>query len=524
MSDENAIKKSGSLTNYTLAQQQEVLKCMNDPLYFIRTYVRIQHPMKGAVPFVPFDYQIKLIDAFANNRFSVALCGRQLGKTTTAAAFLLWKAIFFPDSTILVVGNILAAAQEILERIQFSYENLPDFIRCGAPTYNKRSLSFDNGSRIVCRATTPSAGRGLSVSLLYVDEFAFVAPNYAREFWKAIQPTLGTGGSCIITSTPKSDTDQFAQIWRQACDNLDGNGNVKENGRGKNDFFAVKAIWSDHPERDETWARPFRESLGPAGFAQEMECEFVSDDETLINPLTLSYMQGGQPAFYVGQMRWYMEPEPNFTYMVGLDPSLGTKSDPSAIQIYRVPGMTQVAEWQSDSAAPRDQMRIFLQLLWFLHDELKSHPDQEGEPEIFWTIENNSLGEANLQTIDDIGEQNFPGMIVNERRRKGTSKRFRKGLNTNTHSKKAACAQLKNLIESNRMDIRSRNLVIELKNFVRGGGSFKAKPGMHDDLVMATLLCVRMLENLRMQGVDVGDVSTAFSEEEIFGEPMPLIM
>jgi hypothetical protein len=525
VADDNSIKKSGTLTNYTEHTQQEVLRCMMDPLYFIREYVMIQHPLKGAIPFQPFEYQERLVRAFHENRFSIGLTARQMGKTTCASAFLLWKCIFTPDCTILIVGNILAAAQEILERIQYAYENLPDFIRCGAPTYNKRSLALDNGSRIICRATTPSAGRGLSVSLLYCDEFAFVAPNASKEFWKAIQPTLGTGGSCIITSTPKSDTDQFAQIWRQACDNKDGNGNIKENRRGKNDFFAIKVKWDEHPDRDEEWARPFRESLGEAGFRQEMECDFVSDDETLINPLTLSYMQGVKPSFYVREMRWYKEPEPNYIYMVALDPALGTRNDAAAIQIYRVPGMEQVAEWQSDSANPREQMRILLQILWFLSDELKNHPDSLGDPEIFWTVENNSLGEANLQIIEDVGEQNFPGELLSERRRKGVSKRFRKGLNTNTHSKKAACAQLKNLVESDRMEICSENLVIELKNYVRGGGSFKAKPGLHDDLIASTLLVIRMLEILRSQGIEVGaELSNAFSDADIFDDPMPIIV
>ena len=192
--------------------------------------------------------------------------------TTCAGAYLLWKALFVPDSTILVVGNILSAAQEILERVQFSYEHLPDFIRCGAPIYNKRSLQFDNGSRIICRATTKAAGRGLSLSLVFCDEFAFVAPGQSKEFWKAISPTFSTGGSCIITSTPKSDTDQFAQIWRQACDNTDANGNKLPHGRGRNEFFPIKVTWREHPDRGEEWARPYRETLGEAGFRQEMEC------------------------------------------------------------------------------------------------------------------------------------------------------------------------------------------------------------------------------------------------------------
>jgi hypothetical protein len=255
------------------------------------------------------------------------------------------------------------------------------------------------------------------------------------------------------------------------------------------------------------------------------QCDFVSDDETLINPLTLSYMKGEQPMFYTDAARWYSEPEPNCIYLVGLDPAQGTQGDPAAIQIFKVPGMVQVAEWQSNAANTREQMRMLLRMLWFIDDELRNHPDQIGDPEIYWTVENNTIGESNLMLIEDIGEHNFPGTLINERRRRGSSKRFRKGLNTNTQSKSAACAQFKNLIEGDRMTVVSENLVIEMKNFVRAGSSYKAKGGMHDDLVMATMLAVRMLQTIRGQGVEVGeDLSAAFSEEEIFGEAMPIVM
>lgn len=115
------------------------------------------------------------------------------------------------------------------------------------------------------------------------DEFAFVRPNMASEFWTSIQPVLSTGGSCIITSTPKSDEDQFAQIWQGANDNLDEYGQPLPNGRGKNDFFPIKVPWYEHPERDETWARPFRQSLGPAKFAQEFECVVASTKLDLLD-------------------------------------------------------------------------------------------------------------------------------------------------------------------------------------------------------------------------------------------------
>lgn len=200
--------------------------------------------------------------------------------TTCAAGYLLWRAMFTPDTTILLTANKLSQALEIMDRIRYTYEQLPNYIRAGATEYNKGNVGFDNGSRIISRATSSDAGRGLSISLLYLDEFAFVPPNKAQEFWTSIQPVLSTGGDCIITSTPKSDEDQFAQIYKGARDNTDEYGNENPKGVGRNGFFAVTVPWHAHPERDEAWAKPYKEQLGDARFRQEFEC---CAQETLVD-------------------------------------------------------------------------------------------------------------------------------------------------------------------------------------------------------------------------------------------------
>jgi phage FluMu gp28-like protein len=195
-----------------------------------------------------------------------------MDKTTCAAAYLLWKATFTPDCTILVAANKLNQATEIMERIKYGYADLPDYIKCGVTKFNEGTVSFDNGSKILARATTPDAGRGLSISVLYLDEFAFVPPRQAREFWTAIRPTLATGGDCIVTSTPNGDVDQFAQIYHGAIDNLDEYGNLSENGLGKNGFYGITVPWWRHPDRDEAWAQAERSQLGDERFRREYEC------------------------------------------------------------------------------------------------------------------------------------------------------------------------------------------------------------------------------------------------------------
>lgn len=260
-------------------------------------------------------------------------------------------------------------------------------------------------------------------------------------------------------------------------------------------------------------------------------CSFVSSDDTLINPLTFSRLKAKNPIFYTGTIRWYVEPEPNKTYLIALDPSLGTQNDYGAIEVFQIPEMIQVAEWQNNEAAPRRQVTALMEVMYALDSILRENPEQDGDPEIFWTFENNTIGEAILTIVEDTGEERFPGSLVTERRRKGLQmKRVRKGLNTTNRSRLSSLARMKSLIESDRMTLHSQNLIRELKNFVAVGNSFKAKPGEHDDLIMATSLIIRMLDVvLSWETVTDGRALREYIEDSEFGgemvemeEPMPV--
>jgi len=258
-------------------------------------------------------------------------------------------------------------------------------------------------------------------------------------------------------------------------------------------------------------------------------CEFVSSDETLINPLTLMRMKGSDPLFYVKTCRWYEEPEPNRAYVLALDPSLGTGGDYSALQVFKLPEMTQVAEWRHNHTDTRGQILMLLQTLLFLDGTLRDDPRQRGEPDIYWTVENNTLGEAALLIIEDTGEDRFPGLFVSERRRKGVSRgRFRKGMTTTASRKLAACARLKSLIESDRMKVNSALLIRELKNFVGKQSSFSAKPGETDDLVSATLLVIRALDVALYWGAQSGNLREIITDDELeddtSGDPLPMVV
>jgi hypothetical protein len=442
----------------------------------------IQHPTKGSMVYHPYDYQKRLIDTYHRYRFSISLMPRQSGKSTSAAGYLLWYAMFVPDSTILIAAHKYTGAQEIMQRIRYAYENCPDHIKAGVTTYNKGSLDFENGSRIVSATTTENTGRGMSISLLYLDEFAFVRPTIAQEFWTSITPTLATGGKCIITSTPNSDEDQFALIWKGANKCLDEFGNTTE--IGINGFRAYKAHWKEQPGRDDAWAEQMRAQLGDDRFRREIGCEFIIADETLIAPAILIDLEGIEPLDRMGQVRWYKKPEKGNIYCVALDPSLGTGSDPAAIQIFEANSTTQIGEWRHNKTAIPEQIKLLAQINKYIEDITK-------EPNnIYYSIENNTIGEAALISLAEYGEANIPGIFLSEQGKK------RRGFNTTHKSKLAACAKFKTLIESRKMRLYSKSLVSELKTFVAAGGSYEAKIGDTDDLVMASLLTVRMFQTL----------------------------
>lgn len=201
------------------------------------------------------------------------LCSEQMIPThnsTSAAGYLLWYAMFIPDSIILIAAHKQSGASEIMQRVRYAYETCPDFIRSGVVTYNKNSIEFDNGSRIVAQATTENTGRGMSITLLYLDEFAFVRNTIAEEFWTSMRPTLATGGKCIITSTPNSDEDQFAQEWKKANKTIDEFGN--DTGIGTNGFKSFRSYWHEHPERDQKWATEEEQAIGTERWRREHGC------------------------------------------------------------------------------------------------------------------------------------------------------------------------------------------------------------------------------------------------------------
>ena len=513
------IKKANKQETFSNEQVEDLMKCM-DPdigyLYFAEHFAYIQHPVQGKLLYDPYKYQLGLMHSYHSYRFNINMMPRQTGKTTCASIYLAWYAMFKPDQTILVAAHKYTGAQEIMSRIRFVYESCPDHIRAGVVSYNKQSIEFENGSRIVAQTTTGNTGRGMSISLLYCDEFAFVMPNIAEEFWTSISPTLATGGRAIITSTPNSDEDTFATIWKQAENKFDEHGNESE--LGSNGFHSFRSYWEEHPDRDDKWKVDEVGRIGEERFRREYGCEFLVFDETLVSSIMLSTMEGNAPLVNMGQTRWYKKPTAEFTYAVALDPSMGTGGDNAAIQVFELPSYEQVAEWQHNTTAIPGQIRVLSDICTYLQSETQNANG------IYWSVENNGIGEAALIVIADFGEENIPGLFVSEPMRKGHVRKFRKGFNTTHGTKITACSRLKTMLENDKMIVHSKPFISELKNFVATGSSYQAKTGQSDDLISATLLAIRMMAVLKDWDPRIYNTFTQAEDIQDYEAPMPIFI
>lgn len=288
MSKNNRIKRHSVTENLTPEQVEEFKRCMygyhdpelgrflSGPVYFARNFVRIQHPKLGDIPFEMYGYQEEMIDLYLNNNKVITLASRQIGKTVVAMAFLIWYAVFNPNKTILIAANKNDIAMEIIKKIQFAYEFMPMWLKPGVNDdgWNKHECGFDNGSRIISTATSANSGRGLAISLLYLDEFAFVPQNVQEEFWTSILPTLSTGGAAIITSTPNGAVDKFASLWRAA--NLDNNTDGMM-------FVPLQVQWDQPPGRTEKFKKQHIAMLGELKWRQEYECVGCETNITLMD-------------------------------------------------------------------------------------------------------------------------------------------------------------------------------------------------------------------------------------------------
>jgi hypothetical protein len=395
--------------------------------------------------------------------------------------YLLWYAMFTRDQTILIASKNNSHAMEIMDRIRFAYEELPHWLKAGCRYYNKHNIEFDNGSRIKSEATTEKTGRGLAISKLYLDELAFINPRIQENMWASLAPTLSTGGSAIISSTPNGDIDLFAQLWRGA--------NTQSNS-----FFPIFFPWNRHPERGDEYLKEMRGQLGERKFRQEVLAEFISSDAMLIDSIKLAHLKPIPPISENMGFRFWTDKigGRGKTYLVGVDPATGNGNDFTVIQVVEFPKMEQIAELRLNSV----QIPLIYSKIKWLLKHLRQPDQNKGRAEVVWSFERNGVGEALVAMIqNDDGSDNgvyIDGVdLFNE-----TPGRL--GVYTTGRSKLVACMQFKNLIEKIQggMKINSDVLLFELQNFVAAGGTYQARYGSTDDAVMAMAVVMKVLNRL----------------------------
>lgn len=508
------IKKPNVETEFTHEQIIEMFKCKRDPIYFMKTYMKVINPKLGAVPFLMFPYQERAVDAFLNNRWCSVLAGRQLGKTTVIAAYLLWFACFNFDKYVLVASKDNDAAIDVMDRIRYGYEELPMWLKPGCLYFNRHEIVFDNKSAIKSSATTENTGRGRSIALLMLDELAFVKREIQQAMWTSLAPTLSTGGQCIISSTPNGDQDLFAEIWRES--NTNGESKVGANG-----FFPVRVEWDEHPDRDEQYRRDMIAKIGSDMWEQEYECKFLSSDPMLIKSSIANALVARPVLTEDNGFKFYYNIDPTRMYFVSLDVAEGLGKDYSVIEVFDKATMSQVAEFRSNTTS---EAGLYDKLKWILKKILATIDRSGNRPEIYWSFENNSCGKviSTLYYNDDDFPEGADLVTVGAKL----------GMNTNVSTKKEACLAFKKLIEGyGLMSVSSQDLINEIKNFHQRGSSYEAKKGSTDDSISACLIAVRILIYLATFDEDAfnalyrgqgAEQLTNYEEEEL--PPMPVLL
>lgn len=451
---------------FTLEEVQEFKKCVNDPIYFAKNYIKIVHVDHGLVPFSMWDFQEKMVETFVDNRFSICLCPRQVGKSTSAIAFILHYILFNQYVNVAILANKSATARELLGRLQLAFENLPDFLKMGVVEWNKGNIELSNGSKVLADATSGSSVRGRSFSLIFLDEFAHVANNIAEAFFMSTYPTITSGKNTkvIIVSTPNG-LNLFYRMWMDATEK-------------RNDYVPFSVHWSDVPGRDEKWKEQTIRNTSQRQFDQEFNCEFYGSTNTLISGNKLRSLVFHNPIRKEGFLDIHKEPEPGNTYVMTVDVSEGLGLDYSTFSIIDVTTIPyrQVAKYRNNQIQP-------MLLPTVIYQVAKQYNDA------FVLVEINSIG---LQVADTLHfELGYENLIKIEMKGKqgqqhtpGFKKKIAFGLKTTKQTKNIGCSNLKTLIESDKLLINDPETIMELTTFSTNKATYMAEEGNNDDLAM----------------------------------------
>lgn len=449
------VKRDGVQHQFTEEEVKEYVKCGKDPVYFCKTYLKVISLDEGLVPFDLYPYQEKMFKHFNDNRFSIVLACRQSGKSISSVGYLLWYACFHSEKTIAILANKGAVAREMLARVTLMLENLPFFLQPGCKALNKGSIEFSNNSRIIASATSGSSIRGMSVNLLFLDEFAFV--ERANEFYTSTYPVVSAGKETkvIITSTANGVGNTFHKIWEGAV-------------QGTNEFSGFTVNWWDVPGRDEKWKEQTIANTSQLQFDQEFGNTFFGTGDTLINAETLLSFRAKPPTDVLesGDLMVYKKPIKNHEYIMTVDVSKGRGQDYSTFNVIDISTrpFKQVAVYRNNTISPILFPNVIYKYANVYNDA-------------YVIIESNDSGQLVCQGL-------YQDLEYDNIHLESAIKADRIGIEMTRKVKRIGCSSIKDILENKKLDIIDEHTIMEISTFVSKGQSYQASDGNHDDLMM----------------------------------------
>ena len=465
------LKKAGTEIQFTKKQVEEWIKCKNDPLYFALHYIQIISLDEGLVPFTMYGFQKEIMMDFHNNRFNIAKLPRQTGKSTTVVAYLLHYAIFNDSVNIGILANKASTARELLGRLQLAYENLPKWMQHGILVWNKGNVELENGSKILAASTSASAVRGMSFNILFLDEFAFVPNHVAEQFFASVYPTITSGKSTkvIIISTPNG-MNHFYKMWEDARN-------------GKNGYVTNEVHWSQVPGRDAKWKEETMKNTSKRQFAQEFECDFLGSADTLISPAKLQTIPFTDPILSNAGLDVHKRAEKDHEYIITVDVARGNGGDYSAFVVFDITTLPYqiVAKYRNNEIKPVLFPSVILEVC-----------KEYNNPYIL--VEVNDIGDSIAATLNY--DLEYPNVLMCAMRGRAgqvvgqgfSGTKTQLGVKMSITVKKQGCANLKAVIEDDKLSFCDFEILQELTTFIQRKQCWEADDGYHDDLVMCLVL------------------------------------
>ena len=491
------LKKAGTPINFTKKQVNEWIKCKNDPIYFAVNYIKIISLDEGLVPFEMYDFQRKILEDFHENRFNIAKLPRQTGKSTTVVAYLLFYAIFYDSVNIGILANKASTARELLSRLQLAYENLPKWMQHGVLVWNKGNVELENGSKILAASTSASAVRGMSFNILFLDEFAFVPNHVAEQFFASVYPTITSGKSTkvIIISTPNG-MNHFYKMWEDAR-------------RGKNEYVTNEVHWSQVPGRDAKWKEETIKNTSPRQFAQEFECDFLGSADTLISPSKLQAIPFSDPITSNAGLDIYERVQKDHEYIVTVDVARGIGGDYSAFLVFDITTLPYkiVAKYRNNEIKPV----LFPSVIFQVCKEYNNP---------YVLVEVNDIGDSIAATLNY--DLEYPNVLMCAMRGRAgqivgqgfSGNKTQLGVKMSVTVKKIGCANLKAIIEEDKLIFTDFQIFQELTTFVQKKQAWEADEGYHDDLVMCMVLFAWLVMQEYFKEMTDQDIRRRIYEEQ----------